>query len=354
MEKEGQVVDFSKGIEIGEVKVAQGADFAQAKVFTVADPGDRKDRWSAYDGKNIALIGPAATYYISLADVVAGKTALNTVDVSDVRGSWPSVTSAQMANGHMYFVPLSNKSGVIKVFYKETPTSKSEEIYSGTCALLRYADSMSMDLDEQGNGYIFLQGSNNNGATKDVVRLHVTKFKTVDELVTLPHELANSWTYDTVTKIEESGEYIHSGRDCNPCLIDKDYKMTFDFKNNKGEAVAEMKNFASIRIINFNGKRYMFGVKGCNNATAPAVLVKPQAYVYDVSNGKTAKEGIVDFLNSASRKDLYNVPICVDPGTYVIADYSIEKDANGKDAKLYLFAAAEHNGFKVIEVPAAK
>ncbi len=331
--------------KVGKIAPLKGADFDKAVVHKFAAPkGD--NRWSGFDGKNIILSGNGTVVMMSMKDILANKENYITLDLTGVAGGTLPTDCAQLHNGHAYVFSLAGgTASTLNIYYYETPQSAPELIFSQTVGQMggnsRYGDSVNMDLDEKGNGYIFLPGN----ARKDVLRLTVKNGKEISSPAILKADMTGSFFYDTITRIDGTDLYIHSGSTMIPRINDENMSTQYQFN-----AMFEKKEYNSIRIFEFNHERYMYG------ATVGRSLPTAEGIVYNITKGSSITEALDIFFKQSEIKPLWSQPIGGNHGgtAFANADYYIEKDAEGKDSKLYLFGSAKTEGFFVAEVPIKK
>jgi len=213
---------------------------------------------------------------------------------------------------------------------------------------LRLGDSMSVDLDESGNGYLFLMGRR----MLCVGRIPVTNFTQLGELKLdiLPGfqsstefgEPRTPLGYHSYKRVDGAdNEYLYSAGYEPIRLVDRDgnklYTMT-SFKRDEDGCAAH--------IINFNGARYLVTMNDVQ-WFGEAVIA-----IYDVTKGATTKEALENFDKSSNKAPKFtfslNGMLADDWGLAVSIDFAKDSD------KLYIIGSAAEAGFAIIELPAKK
>ena len=349
-----KVVNGSKYTEymctVGRIAPLFGADFAKAKEHALEGTATKLEdhRWSSFDGKVAALSGKAGISVVSIADILADKPGFKLLDLSACSGGIFPVDCCQTHDGHIYACNLAN-GGELKVYYWENADAQAETLFSLPIEkTFRLGDNMSMDLDEKGNGFIFLQSNNGGAFTQNIVRLTVKNGKEVSDPQFLDVQFKNQYSYDTITKLDGSDFYAYSGSGCLQTICDNMMSTQFEFPN-----APDFAELNSLRIVNFNQERYLVGITvGRNIKVMESAILR----VYNITKGEDVKTALEEFFALEERKPVYEVVVGGNHGglAFANADYYIEKDAKGNDAKLYLFGSAKTDGMKVIEIPIKK
>src|SRR3712207_8233175 len=95
------------------------------------------------------------------------------LDLTDVSGGTYAYNMGALANGHVYLATLSGaKASPLKIYYWDTPTSKPEVLANIKVADIpdaanRHGDNMSLNIDKNGNGFIFF-GDNRSEHTSEL------------------------------------------------------------------------------------------------------------------------------------------------------------------------------------------
>lgn len=328
-----------------------GADFEKPTAYNFS--GDNiyssytdasSTRGASYDGEYVLVVDRSVgPHLLKVSDLKKGETKPIMLDLTGVSGGTFSVCGGALINGHVYISNLSgSQASPFRIYYWETPTSKPEmiaDIKVGDIpgAGLRHGDNASFNIDKDGNGFIFF-GDNK---STEFLRLTVRNHKTVGEPKVLPSK-SDATMVTNVYRIEDTDEYLWSGVRVPVTLVDESlgekYKSSIG-----GEAVAP-------RIVNFNGERYLLVcTAGQGSATKATIAME----VYDLTKGSTVEEALKKFDEGDNHNPIYTFKLSGSGNGNALAqtDYYIEKDENGKDAKLCLFASRTGSGFVICEFP---
>lgn len=328
-----------------------GADFEKPTVFNFsgdniyADYADAAStRCASYDGEYVLIVSrKTAPHLLKVSDLKKGEIKPIMLDLTNVSGGTFSYNMGAIINGHVYLSTLSgSQASPFKIYYWETPTSKPEVIADIKVADipgagLRHGDNASYNIDKEGNGYLFF---GDNKAT-EFLRLTVKNHKTIGDPKVLPSK-SDATMVTNVYRIENTDQYLWSGVRVPVTLVDESlgekYKSSIG-----GEAVAP-------RIISFNGERYLLVCTAGQGSTSKASIAME---VYNLTKGGTVEEALKKFDEGDNHNPDYTFKLGGSGNGNALAqtDYYIEKDANGKDAKLCLFASRTGSGFVICEFP---
>lgn len=327
-----------------------GGDFAKAVAYhhsavggnTYPHFGPGVTRGTDFDG-NYALIvsrkDGMSPHLLKREDILAGNIdqpiMLNTEGISG--GIFP-ISAGRIMQGKVYIANMV--SNTVKVYMWDTPTSKPELIFNQDISEAgeggRFGDSMDMYLDAEGSGYIFFE----NNSSGKIRRIQITNFKEVGMIDVISPKTSTGSAggqYFSYTKVEDSSYYLYTGFTAPLMLVDEGGNLV-----TKITSVPERINQA--RVVTFNEKRYLIGVTAARYPGDSGQSV----YVYDITKG----DNVVDALNLLEKnnyKPVFNAAFGVDtttsPGTNC--------GAAVVDGKLYIFAAADAQGFVMYEVPVA-
>ena len=163
-----------------------GADWSQAVVhdFSLntgnlyADLAEEYTRGGDFDGQYVLLVtrtgggSVAAPRLLAVSDLLSDNAANPIMlDVTGVEGGTHIVSAGRLSHGHIYICNLATKvddaeggAGPLKVYHYASPTAAPELVltWDGTGIsnstndyTARIGDNISVNLDENGNGYIF-------------------------------------------------------------------------------------------------------------------------------------------------------------------------------------------------------
>lgn len=333
-----------------------GADWEKVQTYpfcasantTYPDYTSNATRGAAFDGEYVLVLsrnGGVKPHILKVADLKQGKIEPIMLDLTGVAGGTFPIHSGAVIKGHTYVANLSGggKWSPLKIYHYETPASVPETILNVTLdgidgANTRHGDNASFNLDDKGNGYVYF-GSNN---AADILRFDIKNWTEVSNPTVLPSNKSGN-SYITVNRILGTDKYIYGGLYMSPKIVDASMSVLYDLK--AGSVAAQS---TACQVIEFNAERYLVTLTGGRTEN-----VNPTVYVYDITKGGDKLE---DGLNSFESKEIQPVYTFVlgggkniAPGTNLF--YSIEKDAEGKDSKLYLFASRCNSGFAILEFP---
>lgn len=305
-------------------------------------------RGAAYDGEYVLVLsrsGGTKPHLLKVADLKQGRLEPIMLDLTGIAGGTFPIHSGALVKGHVYVANLSGggKWSPLKIYHYETPTSVPETILNVTLdgiegANTRHGDNASFNLDEDGNGYVYF-GSNNSA---DILRFDIKNWKEVSNPTVLPSNPKGS-SYITVNHIWGTDHYIYGGLYMPPKIVDASMSVVYDMK---AGSVAEQST--ACQVIRFNAERYLVTLTGGRTET-----VNPTVYVYDITKGGDKLEDGLASFESREIQPVYTFVLgggkSIAPGTNLF--YTIEKDAEGKDAKLFLFASRSDSGFAILEFP---
>ena len=334
-----------------------GAEFKNATVYSFA--GDKRyedfktldTRGADFDGQHVLVVTRTDNkpHLLKVADIKAGVINRIPLDLTGVSGGTFPYNMGALANGHIYMATLAIKTkSVLKVYYWETPSSTPEVIFSANLEDIlesgkRYGDNMSLNIDKNGDGYIFF-GEN---TAQNILRLTVSDHKNVSEPTILPADPKMKVSMN-IYRYENTSDYLYSGL-AMPITLSSNAaqkKFSLSAANQPAEAVAA-------RAFMFNNKRYLIT---CAAGFGSASKATPTLYVYDISKGSNLAEALERFEAASQHEPVYSFILggTGNSAPSPCTNFYIERDANGKDAKLYLFASRGESGFVIIEAPIAQ
>ena len=334
-----------------------GAEFKNATVYSFAGDNRYEDfktldtRGADFDGQHVLVVTRTDNkpHLLKVDDLKAGNINRIPLDLTDVSGGTFPYNMGALANGHIYMATLAGgKPSPLKIYYWETPTSKPEVIFHSTVQDIpesgkRYGDNMSLNIDKNGDGYIFF-GEN---TAQNILRLTISNHKNVSEPTILPADPKMKVSMN-IYRYENTSDYLYSGL-AMPITLSSNAaqkKFSLSAANQPAEAVAA-------RAFMFNNKRYLIT---CAAGFGSASKATPTLYVYDISKGSNLAEALERFEAASKHEPVYSFILggAGNTAPSPCTNFYIERDANGKDAKLYLFASRGESGFVIIEAPIAQ
>lgn len=329
-----------------------GADFTKVKTYdnTTNDLGNplypvfkgALTRGTGFDGEHVLVVtrdvmGP---HLLKVSDIIKGDVTkpimLNTAGSS---GWW----MGGQAHGHTYIVGLSaSQTSPLKVYHWTNPLNAPQVFEFNIAAIpgagVRHGDNFSLNLDESGNGFIFL---GDNAGTK-VLRLKVANFNTITDPYAFAIPIAGAGAWTSFNRIENTTEYIFTGHEAPVALVSDGGALTYAM----GRTAIPIRS-SDARVVSFNAERYLIVTTAARTGSEPTNFV-----VYNITTGSTVADGLKN-LNDLAPKPIFEYslmgPVNTSPASQT--GYFVKKDANGKDESLFLFSAASDAGFVVFEVP---
>ncbi|MDR1090677.1 MAG: DUF4623 domain-containing protein [Prevotella sp.] len=341
-----------------------GADFdSKIKVYNFSNSGTIYPDFSAgltrsadMDADYVLVVSRATfPHLLRLSDLKQGKTdSPVALDLTGIGTSSPPtfpVSAGRLSHGHIYISSLSvlGNGEELNIYHWATPASKPEKIGSFSKGMDgipdypasggRFGDCISVNLDENGNGYIFL-GNNRGTVAADpyVLRLTVSGFDDISDPALINLSVYGGW-WTSYNQVDGSAnEYIYTG-----------YQAPIMLVNESGSDIYTMAT-ASVplqgndaRIVNFNGERYLV-MTTSTQGTAAATL-----YVYDISKGSTVEEAL-ELFEATTKMPKYSLAL---GGAAVASVYAANLSVAKTEDALYLMSAAPGAGFVVVEAPKA-
>lgn len=333
-----------------------GADFEKPTVYNFSGDNIYSDfadasstRCASFDGEHVLIVsrknGVPSPHLLKVSDLKKGEINPIYLNVTDVtEGTFPCNMGA-LINGHVYLSNLSGgKVSPFKIYYWETPTSNPEVIANINVENIpgageRHGDNASYNIDENGNGFIFF---GDNLAT-EFLKVPINGHKTVDidNIKVLPSK-SDATMVTNVYRIGDTDQYLWSGIRVPVTLVDESLGEKYKSKI-AGEAVAP-------RIISFNKERYLLVcTAGYGGASQASIALE----MYDLTKGETIEEALKKFDEGENHNPIYQFKLGGSGGGNALAqtDYYIEKDEDGKDVKLCVFASRTGSGFVICEFP---
>ena len=216
-----------------------------------------------------------------LSDGVVAPIALNT---DGMAGGTYVISSGRLSQGHIYICNLTTgladtDAGKLKLYHYADASSSPELIldFNGVIdesikATGRFGDNMSLDLDENGNGYVYF--INHTGA--GVLRFTITNFQTVGEAKFIS-DIASATYYACYNKVDNEDAYLFTSTTMTPIqLRDKDGGLLASI-----DKLGDAGHGTDAHVVNYNNGRYLMFTSGRQQSSWSF----PTLYVYDISEG---------------------------------------------------------------------
>ena len=336
-----------------------GADFNLGTVYDFTPNALGADMWpdysgentrsTAFDGETLLIVsrqGGLNPKVLKFADIKAGSPAEKILNTTGVEGGAHVISAGRLAHKHIYICNLTtgvSAEAPLKIYHwaNEDATPEVLVTFDGVATNAdmngtRLGDNISVDLDEQGNGYIFLLPQNGD----QILRFDVQGFTTLTNpthivpTVTAPYYASVNKVYGT------DNEYVYTSTQAPIVIIDKDGTELFKLEIDDVPVQA-----TDARIITYDAERYLIMTTGRRTAWSKDPV--QVFYVYNISEGANTMIAMSNF--AASEK----VPV-----------FTYSLDGNGASApsantgwgispegNLLLMTSATKTGFAIIEFP---
>ncbi|MEN5194154.1 DUF4623 domain-containing protein [Sphingobacterium sp. PCS056] len=303
-------------------------------------------RGTGFDGEHVLIVTrhAAGSHLLKVTDLkknVINRIPLNLTGVT--LGTFV-VNVGDIVNGHTYIANLSGASAAspIKIYHWTDPTAAPQivaniDVSKIVGAGVRHGDNMSVNLDKNGNGFIFL---GDNAGTK-VLRLKVSNYTNIgDPFVIASTVNVGSWS--SFNQIGETDDYLFTGHDAPIMAVNSGGSISYTLSRTSIPIRS-----SDSRVVEFNGERYLLTTTAARTGSEPTVLS-----LYNITKGNNIIDALTAFEQS-DRKPVYEYsllgPVNTSPATQT--GWSVLKDGNGQDKSLLIYSAASDAGFVLIDVP---
>ncbi len=330
-----------------------GADFTQPTLYDHSAASNiyssftgALTRGSAFDGEHVLVVTRAAigSHLLKVSDLKNNTINPIVLNMTGVSLGTFVVHSGALANKHVYIANLSGGlASPLKLYYWETPTSAPETILNIDKNTIpgsgvRHGDNMSVNVDKDGNGFIYF---GDNAATQ-ILRFTVTNHKTISNPTILPTFAgAKATAYMSFNRVGETSDYIFTGFYAPIAAASEAGAISYSMN-----AASTPERGSDARVITFNGERYLIMCTAARSGSDAVVF-----YVYNITKGGNTVEAMKEFDARIDKSPDYQFslagPVNTSPATQT--GWYIEKDADGNDDKLMLYAASCDAGFVIME-----
>jgi hypothetical protein len=335
-----------------------GADFTKSEIFDYTTNAlgnpiyptfvSLLTRGSGFDGQHVLVVTRHAmgSHLLKVSDLKQNNATPIPLNMTGVSGGTFPVNVGAQVNGHTYIANLSGNSAAspIKIYHWTDPTTAPQLITTfGAVAGggVRYGDNMSVNLDANGNGYIFM-GDN---AVSKLIRLTVTNYTTITDPTVLTNAPLSTFMM-SYNRVGNTGDYIYTGYEAPIRVANESGTISYTLGN-----TAVPVRGSDARVITFNGERYLIMTTAARSGSDAVVL-----YVYDITKGATTTEALKLFDERADKAPVFQYsllgPVNTAPSTQT--GWYVTKDSEGKDDKLTLYTASADAGFVIIDFPKKK
>lgn len=333
-----------------------GADFEKGVLFDYSnnDSGNPTypaftsllTRGSGFDGEHVLIVTRAAggSHLLKADDLRKNEIKPIPLNLENVGGGTLPVNVGDIAYGHTYIANLSGgKVSPFRIYHWTDPSKPAEMIGNFNIANIpgtgdRHGDNMSLNIDKNGNGFIYY-GDN---AQKFILRIKVSNFTTLSDPTVLP-SLSGLTFAMSYNQVGNSTDYIMTGYESAIHLVNDAAVVSYSLDRS-----AVPLRLSDVRILEFNKERYMMGTTAARSGSDPTVF-----YIYDLTKGNNTGEALKVFNDESDKKPVFDYslqgPITTTPATRTA--YHVTKDEDGKDKILTVYTATTDAGFVLIDFP---
>lgn len=304
-------------------------------------------RGSGFDGESVLIVTrhEMGSHLLRMEDIRDDNT-INPIplNMEGVSGGTLVVNVGAQVNGHTYIANLSGgHASPFRIYHWTDPDDEAEVIADLNTGEIpnagdRHGDNMSVNLDENGNGYMYF-GDN---AVQTILRLKVTNYTEISDPTVLDNASGSTFVM-TFNQVDQTDDYIFTGYEAPIRVADESARIKYELS---GTAVPQ--RGVDARVVHFNGERYLIMTTAARSGSDAVVL-----YVYDITRGDDVVEALQIFEERSDQSPIFQYgllgPVNIAPGTQ--ANFHITKNEEGEDEMLTLYAASADAGFVVIDFP---
>lgn len=342
-----------------------GADFEKGIIYDFSNNPNNPNgvypdfsgaatRGSGFDGKHVLVVSRGATgpHLLSVEDLKKGKLNPIKLNLENVTGGTFPYSSGSIINGRTYICTLAGgPTSPLRIYCWEDPSAAPQVLVNTTPGAIpgaksRYGDAMSVTLDENGNGYIFMGDNSNPG--NHMLRFTVTGYTQVTEPTILNIPFVGTAQYATCTRVGKTDDYLLTNFYDPIMVVSAAGSTSYTMKS-----ASMTYRVLDPRIVTFNNKRYLIAIHARRADTDPSEFA-----IYDITKGATTTEALSIFegLPESDRKPIYTYNLGAPNGGTPASqtEWLITKDEAGNDETLICYGAATDGGFIISEFPIAK
>ncbi|MDR1554192.1 MAG: DUF4623 domain-containing protein [Prevotellaceae bacterium] len=334
---------------------AFGADISQIKKYdfsSYSDLSGANTRNLDMDTVHVLVVARISNsegkpHLLKISDLKAGYVNPIMLDQTGISGGTFTVSSGHLSHGHIYAVNLAGAAGELKIYHWESPDAVPTVVFQKTPSDFgftagRYGDDMSMDLDENGNGFIYLGNNEAVPTSAGFLQIQVTGFTTLGDPVRfIASASGGMWrNYNLVDNAID--EYLHTGPSGPIVLSGTSGSPIYQMADN-GNIFTRA---ADAHIVTYNEKRYLGLTTGNPGGTGEENAI----YIYDITKGSTTKEAL-ELFDAGNKSYEYKLTLSGggNSGVYC-ASFAFAK----AEKALYVLGGAPYGaGFVVLEIPKA-
>jgi hypothetical protein len=307
-------------------------------------------RSADFDGEYILLVsrvGGTFPQLLRASDVLANRTATPIMlSTKDITGGTYVISCGRLMQSHIYICNLTTgmadtDAGKLKLYHYASPTADPELVIDfggfiddATTVAGRFGDNMSIDLDEEGNGFVYFVSH----VAAGVLRFTVSNFNTVSDPKFITSVPLASY-YGCYNQVGSENAYLFTSTDqmAQVQLRDSDGNLLISLNKS-----ADATHATDVHMINYNSGRYLI----MTSSRQQTSWSFPTLYIYDLTEGFNTVSAIVSY------NDRQPDPVF----TYQLGEFT-QSGCSGiaawapVDGKLCVLAGGPKVGFALIEFP---
>lgn len=355
-------------------------DFSMTSGNTYSDFTAENTRGSDFDGEYVLVVSRAdlttpTHHLLKVSDLLAGSINKIELNQEGIEGGTHVVSSGCLSHGHIYICNLSTNLGNgedLKVYHYASATATPDvwswngvlgiDEYGDTIkAVVRLGDNISVNVDENGNGYAFFCGQE--GSAERMYRVDVANFNELSNPTEIILEEPFPY-YGYVNQVDNDRYLLTSHYMASTWLINKDGQRLTDIFFQSTASGLKPQTGVDPHVVKYNSGYYLIFASPYNNTKR--LGVGPALYMIDITSGAqvSIEQGLQDLSNTLWEDEdgvwepdfHYSLDIAnVDAETRrTVAACAAQCNAAVVDGKLLVYAAATGAGFTILEFSAAK
>lgn len=307
-------------------------------------------RSADFDGEYVLLVsreGGLNPKLLRASDILSNTAPIPVMlSTKNMAGGTYVISSGRLMQGRIYICNLSTgladtDAGKLKLYHYAGPGADPELIldFNGvideaTTVAGRFGDNMSLDLDENGNGYVYFISHVSTG----ILRFTITDFKTVGEPKYIT-DVPMARYYGCYNQVGKEDAYLFTSTDGMAQIQLRDKNGALLTSLNKSVSA---EHGTDAHIINYNSGRYLIMTSGRQQASWSF----PTLYIYDLTEGFNTVAAIVAY-NEKQPEPVYTCQL----GEVTQAACNGIAAWAAVGGKLCVLAAGPKVGFVLIEFP---
>ena len=358
-------------------------DYSVTTENIYADFTTENTRGSDFDGEHVLIVSRSdnATpthHLLKVSDLLNGTISpveLSKDGVGDAETETYVVSAGRLSHGHIYVCNLVTALGdghILKVYhYADATATPDLWEWDGTglvdlageeaFVVPRLGDNISINLDENGNGYAFFCGQE--GSAERMYRVEIANFNEFSNPTEITLGEAFPY-YGYVNQVDDNLYLLTSHYMASTWLINKDGEYVTDIYFQSTAAGLKPQTGVDPHVVKYNGGYYLIFASPYNNTKR--LGVGPALYMIDVTEGtqvniQTALQNLSDILwededgvwepDFHYSLDVLNIEA---ESRKTVSACAAQCNAAVVNGKLLVYAAAVGAGFTILEFPAAK